>query len=45
MGDGTNYCNNLPDFSCGSYSLYKGYIPTGFEVESFSKAEISPCGF
>ena len=27
VGDGTNYSNNSPDFSCGSYSLYKGYMP------------------
>ena len=27
MGDGTNYSNNSPDFSCGSYSLCKGYMP------------------
>ena len=46
VGDGTNYSNNSPDFSCGSYSLYKGYIHApDFEAESFSRAEILSCRF
>ena len=45
VGDGTNYFNNSPEFSCGSYSLIQRLHAPGFEVESFSKPEISLCGF